>query len=175
MLKGKKQRRGKKWDGEVHWVFLKCRHLSHGDTSERGRSRGCRLTNLQIPVDYPINMAVMDALQDLLYAVTEGKKSPEQVQDCDGAMEKKEREKERRDTERRRLIRETVSEQFSCISSVDVGCTVLLNDTEPCLHIVLQSILCDPITMSQALTPLAHESPLEPFCEEIQLASTICK
>lgn len=44
--------------------------------------------------------------------MTEGKKSPEQVQDCDGAMEKKERGKERRDTERRRLIRETVSEEL---------------------------------------------------------------
>lgn len=60
--RGKAKAGERKWDGEVHWVFLKCRHLSHGDTSERGRSRGCRLTNLQIPVDYPINMAVMDAL-----------------------------------------------------------------------------------------------------------------
>lgn len=81
LKKGKKQRREKEWDGEVHWAFLKCCRLLHRDTSVSGRCRGgggCRLTNLQVPVDYPINMAVMDALQDLLYAVTEGKKSPEQ-------------------------------------------------------------------------------------------------
>lgn len=37
-------------------------------------TRGCGDTNLQIPVDDPINMAVMDTLQDLLYAVAEGRR-----------------------------------------------------------------------------------------------------
>lgn len=35
-------------------------------------------------MDDPINMAVMDTLQDLLYAVAEGRGCNEQAQGCDG-------------------------------------------------------------------------------------------
>lgn len=48
------------WRGTLG--LSKCRHLLYGDTTECGCSRSRRLTNLQIPVDYPINMAVMDTL-----------------------------------------------------------------------------------------------------------------
>ena len=49
-----------------------CCHLLYRVTTEHCCSRCCGHTNLQIPVDDPINMAVMDTLKDLLYAVAEG-------------------------------------------------------------------------------------------------------
>lgn len=76
--------------------------------------------------------------------MTEGKTSPEQVQDCDGAMERKEREKERRDTERRRLMQETVSEQ------VLMYFLIRMTHSLVALHMGLQYILCARIT-SRAL------------------------
>lgn len=39
---------------------------------QQGCSGGRGYTNLQIPVNNSINVAVMDTLQDLLYAVAEG-------------------------------------------------------------------------------------------------------
>ena len=51
-------------------------HLLYRVRSEQS----CNDTNLQVPVDDPINMAVMDTLQDLLYAVAEGRKGEERAQ-----------------------------------------------------------------------------------------------
>lgn len=50
-------------------------HLLYRVRTEQSCSRGCGDTNLQIPVDDSINMAVMDTLQDLLYAVAEGRRA----------------------------------------------------------------------------------------------------
>lgn len=44
-------------------------------------SNVCGHTNLQVPVNDSINVAVMDTLQDLLYAVAEGGK----VEEWDGS------------------------------------------------------------------------------------------
>lgn len=49
-----------------------------------------RGTNLQVPVNDPVNMAVMDTLQDLLYAVAEHTSGTSGVGDSDeGNGEKK--------------------------------------------------------------------------------------
>lgn len=100
--------------------------------------------------------------------MTEGKTSPEQVQGCDGAMKRKEREKERRDTERSRLIRQTVSEQ------VFIYFLIRMTRSIVALCSVLQLILCDHIA-SRALMSEAHESPLELFGDVSHVAGTICK
>lgn len=71
--------------------------------TKRSCSRGCGDTNLQIPVNDPINMAVMDTLQDLLYAVAEGRtvmnKHRVVMEQMAGETEKQERkvEKKRRE------------------------------------------------------------------------------
>lgn len=64
-------------------------------------------TNLKIPVHDPINMAVMDTLQDLLYAVAEGMRVMNenriQMEQMAGEIreQKKGRGKERRGEDRR--------------------------------------------------------------------------
>lgn len=100
--------------------------------------------------------------------MTEGKTSPEQEQDCDGAMERKEREKERRDRERRGLIWGIVSEQVFRYFFIRV------TQSPVAVHVVLHCILCDP-TSSRALMSRACESPPEHFCAVNQVAGTICK
>lgn len=55
-------------------IFPKCCHLLYRLRPGLGCSRDCTLTNLQIPVDNPVNMAVMDTLEDLLYAVAAGRR-----------------------------------------------------------------------------------------------------
>lgn len=69
----------------------KCCHLLYKVRTEQGCNHGYGHTNLQIPVDDPINMAVMDTLQDLLYAVAEGRKV---MNECRIKMEQREGETE---------------------------------------------------------------------------------
>lgn len=75
-------------------------------TTEHGCSHGCGLTNLQVPVDNPINMAVMDTLEDLLYAVTEDKRVMNEcrivVEQMEGKTEKQKKKKKRRKAKKRR-------------------------------------------------------------------------
>lgn len=70
------------------------------DTTEHGCSHGCSHTNLQIPVDNPINMAVMDTLEDLLYAVAEGRGAMSKrrivMKQIDGEKKRKGRTAEKR-------------------------------------------------------------------------------
>lgn len=70
--------------------------------TEHGCSHGSGLTNLQIPVDNPINMAVMDTLEDLLYAVTEDKRVMNKCRIVMEQMERKKRKKKKRKAEKRR-------------------------------------------------------------------------
>lgn len=69
----------------------------------------CRHTNLQIPVDYSIDMAVMDTLQDLLYTVA-GKgraiKSEGEGRGWDGCKERQSRKMERMREKKKRRERE---------------------------------------------------------------------
>lgn len=66
--------------------------------TENGCSPGYSLTNLQIPVDNPINMAVMDTLEDLLYAVAGDRRV---TSTCRIAMEQMEGKTERQETKRK--------------------------------------------------------------------------
>lgn len=85
-----------KYEGDTLGLS-ECCHLWYRVATEHGGSNSCGLTNLQIPVDNPINMAVMDTLEDLLYAVTTGQKKNEQVKECDGTKRKKERKKSKKE------------------------------------------------------------------------------
>lgn len=80
-----------------------CCHLLYRVTTEHGCSHGSGLTNLQIPVDNPVNMAVMDTLEDLLYAVTEDKRV---MNKCRIVMEQMERKTEKKKKKKERQRRE---------------------------------------------------------------------
>lgn len=63
----------------------------------RGYSCGHDHTNLQIPVDDPINMAVMDTLEDLLYAVARRKKSQNDLDGSNRKSQTRKAEKKQKD------------------------------------------------------------------------------
>lgn len=75
----------------------------HGVKTKESCTRACGDTNLQIPVDDAINMAVMDTLQDLLYAVAEGRRV---MNMCRIVMEQMEGETQRQDRKVERKRRE---------------------------------------------------------------------